>query len=58
MIYVVKKKQLHAIQSKGFAGVVSTMANTRENLTETNEFSLIICLLESNKVSSSAWRFE
>ena len=36
-----KNKQLHAIQSEKLAGVFSTIANTRENLKEINEYSSI-----------------
>ena len=49
-----RNKQLHAIQSKELAGVFSTMANTRENLKETNEFSSMFSVLELNQISSRA----
>ena len=43
-----KNEQLHTIQSKEFAGVFSKMVNTRENLNETNEFTSIFSVLESD----------
>ena len=45
--YVVKTSNCMQY-SQDFAGVFSTMANTRGNLKETNEFSLICSVLESN----------
>ena len=48
-------KQLHANQSKEVVGVFPAMANTMENLKETNKFSSIFSVLNSNKISSSPW---
>ena len=45
---MLQNKQLHAIQSSELAGIFLKLANTSENLKETNELSASFSVIELN----------